>query len=153
LKLFVVVLQFLLLRLNGISALSLLSGAEQLNRRVKGFAVFSICIGTTLTFALIAVVVAVIGIGLQMEHKGYVSFSGLMISATIFAGLSLVAAVTGFVYSKVKAARSKHQNEWVKILVPLVEEILQKILVRLSENEKDPAHGKSSAYKRNSNDG
>lgn len=117
--------------------------------KARGYFVFTIgCVVASL-FLLISVVVAIISAGLQIEKQGFLSFSGLMISASIFFAIAIVGYLISFISLSIQKqkmlerARLKEQlrnehaplNHWV-------EEILKQILTNVTKS-KDDVHGQA----------
>ena len=119
------------------------SAIELVERRIeaaRSYFLFTIgCIVASL-FLLIALVVAVIGIGLQIENSGAISFTGLMISATIFLVISVffyVISVVALIIQKQRRLERQRIIEEARAsesgVSPLIEEILKQILTNLSK--------------------
>ena len=119
------------------------SAIELVERRIeiaRSYFLFTIgCIVASL-FLLIALVVAVIGAGLQIENNGAVSFTGLMISATIFLTISVffyVISVVALVIQKQRRLERQRIIEQARSadsgMASLVEEILKQILTNLAK--------------------
>lgn len=119
------------------------SAVEFVERSVetaRSYFLFTIgCIVASL-FLLISLVVAIIGIGLQIENSGGVSFTGLMISATLFLAISVffyVISTVALVIQKQKRFERQRLVEQQRAsesgIAPVVEEILKQILVNLAK--------------------
>jgi large-conductance mechanosensitive channel len=141
------VAQLLMLKKTLTKSSSALDYIEKASDRVRGYFLFAVGTVIAVIFLLVALIVTVIGIGTQIEQHGYVSFNGLMISATIF----LVIAVVIFLISvillsvqKQKMAERKRLKEQMaeqSSMKPLMEEILKQILVNLTTPKSNPAEG------------
>lgn len=123
------------------------SAIELVERRIeaaRSYFLFTIgCIVASL-FLLISLVVAVIGAGLQIENSGAISFTGLMISASIFLAISFFfyfISTLALIIQKQKRLERQRIVEQTRSsesgIAPLVEEILKKILTNL-DKPKEP---------------
>lgn len=91
-------------------------------------------------FLLIAVIVAIIGAGLQIEHNGGISFTGLMISAALFLAISIFfyfISTIALVVQRQKQIERQRLAEQARMsepgVAPLLEEILKQILKNLAK--------------------
>lgn len=112
----------------------------------RSYLLFSIgCIVASL-FLLIALVVAVIGAGLQIEQSGSISFTGLMISAALFFAISLffyILSTIALVIQRQKRIERQRMAEQARAseggIASLLEEILKQILKNLGTPKAAPA--------------
>lgn len=111
----------------------------------RSYFVFTIGCVVASTFLLIAVVVAIIGAGLQIEKSGFISFTGLMISAALFLAISIffyVISTIALVIQRQKRLERQRDTERERAsetgMAPLLEEILKQILTNLAK-PKEPA--------------
>ncbi len=124
---------------------------EKTGEKARGYFLFSIGCLVGAIFLLIALVVAIIGMGLQIEQHGNVSFTGLMISATIFLVISIFVFIVSsilLVIQKQKMlermrAKEREQGNGTHV-TPLLEEILKQILFNLASKRKSPESDRSN---------
>ena len=127
---------------------------ERTGEKARGYLWFSIGCVIGAIFLMIAVVVSIIGLGLQIEQRGSVSFTGLMISATIFAVISAFVFIISsivFVIQKQKMLErlrvKEQEHSPTGHIAPLVEEILKQFLSNLANKrnrkETDRPHTES----------
>jgi len=142
-KLISFILQLILLKKSFSKTASPLDYIERTSEKARGYFLFSIGCFIGLFFLLIAVVVAIIAVGLQIEQHGTLSFSGLMISASLFLAISVFVFIISsilLVIQKQKMLERIREKEKEQAsqshLMPLVEEILKQILSNLSQNKK-----------------
>lgn len=142
-KLISVVLQMLLLKKSFSKVASPFEYIERTGEKARGYFLFTLgCLVATL-FLVISFVVAVIEVGLQIEKHGSLSFSGLMISASIFLGISIFLYVVSSIVlviqkQKMLDRQRQHEQETASKshITPLIEEILKQVLMNLSEKKK-----------------
>lgn len=141
--------QMLALKKNFTKSASAFNYVEHTIERARGYFLFSIGCVVSGLFLMVALVVAVIGIGLQTEQHGTISFSGLMISATILLGMSAVfflLSLLVLILQKQKILeKKKAQDEEHKFhnpIQPWLEEVLKQVLANLT---KPKSQSKSSA--------
>lgn len=154
-KLISFALQMLLLKKSFSKTASPLDYIERTGEKARGYFLFSIGCLIGMIFLLIALVVAVIAVGLQIEQNGTISFTGLMISATIFLALSVFIFIVSsilLVIQKQKMlerirAKEREQASMGSHISPLVEEILKQILVNLADKSKKSSSQESSEKK------
>lgn len=115
---------------------------ERASEKARGYFLFSIGCLIGLFFLLIAVVVAIIAVGLQIEQHGTLSFSGLMISASLFLAISVFIFIISSILlviqkqKMLERIREKEREQAAQSQVmPLVEEILKHILTNLSQGK------------------
>lgn len=143
-KLISFILQVILLKKSFTKTASPLDYLERTGEKARGYFLFSVGCLIGMIFLLIAIVVAIIGVGLQIEQHGSVSFSGLMISATIFLAIAVFIFIVSSILLVVQKqkmlerirAKEREQSSMSSQLTPLVEEILKQILVNLSQPKK-----------------
>ena len=104
----------------------------------RSYFLFTVGCVVASVFLLIAVVVAIIGAGLQIEQSGNISFTGLMISASLFLAISVFfyfISTVALVIQKQKRIERQRLAEQARAsepgVAPLVEEILKQILANL----------------------
>lgn len=124
---------------------------ERTGEKARGYFLFWVGCLIGMIFLLIALVVGIIGVGLQIEQHGAVSFTGLMISATIFAGISILVFIVSailMVAQKQKLQERQRARERQQAtgshIAPLFEDILKQILMNLVQKKKAPDHERSS---------
>lgn len=138
------VAQLLMLKKTLTKSSSALDYVEKTSERVRGYFLFSVGSVIAVIFLMIALVVAIIGVGLQIEQHGFVSFNGLMISSTIFLVISvivfLISAILLSVQKQKMAERLRLKEEMASSssIKPLMEEILKQILVNLTSPKQKP---------------
>ena len=144
--------QMLALKKSFSKSASAFNYVEHTIERARGYFLFSIGCVVSGLFLMASIIVAVIGIGLQSEQHGTISFSGLMISATI-----LLALATGFfllsllvlILQKQKILeKKKAQDEEQKShhsIQPWFEEVLKQVLVNLAK-PKSPPKSQAQSY-------
>lgn len=138
-----VILQIILLKKSFSKTASPLDYIENKVEKARGYFLFSIGCTIGLLFLLIAMVVAIIAIGLQIEQHGTLSFSGLMISASLFLAIAVFVLIVSsilLVIQKQKMlerirVKEKEQSSGSHFM-PLVEEILKQILLNLNQPKK-----------------
>lgn len=143
-KLISFILQIILLKKSFTKTASPLDYIERTGEKARGYFLFSVGCLIGMIFLLIAMVVAIIGVGLQIEQHGSVSFGGLMISATIFLAVAVFIFIISSILLVVQKqkmlerirAKEREQSSMSSQLTPLVEEILKQILVNLSQPKK-----------------
>ena len=82
-------IQLLALKKTFTQSTSAMEYVERSAQTARSYFLFTIgCIIASL-FLLISLVVAIIGVGLQIENSGTISFTGLMISAVLFLVISV----------------------------------------------------------------
>lgn len=142
--------QMLALKKSFTKSASAFNYVEHAIERARGYFLFSIGCVLSGLFLFVALIVSVIGIGLQTEQHGSISFSGLMISATIFlgiAGVFFLLSVLLLILQKQKILEKKKvQEEEQKShhpLAPWLEEVLKQILANLAKPKSPP---KPQAY-------
>ena len=151
-------LQMFMLKKSFTKSVSTLEYVQRTADRVRGYFLFAMGSAISAIFLVTGLVVAVIGIGLQIEQQGYVKFSGLMISATIFfilaLGIFFISLILlGFQKKKMAEeilARQKQSSS--SALVPMFEEILKQILMNLSTPKPAPASQPEQRSSRNPDD-
>ena len=74
---------------------SLQETAAALAEKGKRYILAAMLLAFAGLFFFSALMVAVINLGLQLEHDGALSYSGLMISASVFAGIACALALIG----------------------------------------------------------
>lgn len=144
------ILQILALRKSFTESASAIDYAKSTMEKARGYFLYSLgCIVASLFF-LISVTVAVIGVGLQLEQRGNLSFSGLMVSAVIFFGISVFFFVVSFLALLIEKQKLlekqtfKDQKTGSSSQVsPLLEEILKQILINLTKPSAE-SHNESS---------
>lgn len=150
LKLISVVIEIFMFKKSITKSASVVAYFEKTVEQARGYFLFSIGCVISLLFLMIALVVAVIGIGLQIEQHGSVSFSGLMISATLFviiAAFTFLVSIVHLILQKQKMAvrqQIQEQQTASSSVMPLVEQILKQILVNLV-TPKSSSAGKAQA--------
>lgn len=141
------ILQLVLLKKSFSKTTSPLDYLERTSEKARGYFLFSIGCLIGLFFLLIAVVVAIIAVGLQIEQHGTLSFSGLMISACLFLAISIFIFIVSSILLVVQKQKmlerlrekEKEQASQSQVL-PLVEEILKHILMNLNQGKKSSTH-------------
>lgn len=136
------VLQLILLKKSFSKSASPLDYIERTSEKARGYFLFSIGCLIGLFFLLIAVVVAIIAVGLQIEQHGTLSFNGLMISASLFLAVSIFVFIISailLVIQKQKMLERIREKEREQAthsqVMPLIEEILKHILSNLSQGK------------------
>lgn len=142
-KLISFVLQLILLKKSFSKTASPLDYVERTAEKARGYFLFSIGCLIGLFFLLMAVVVAIIAVGLQIEQHGTLSFSGLMISASLFLAVSIFVFIISsilLVIQKQKMLERIREKEREQAshsqVMPLIEEILKHILSNLNQTKK-----------------
>ena len=97
-------LQLFALRKTAQESSNLVNAAKNIAERGKRTAISFSVLGLAFLLFYSALMVAVIDIGLQLDRAGSVSYSGLMISATILFVLGLVLLATGLFVGRVAHA-------------------------------------------------
>ena len=137
------ILQMLMLKKSFSKSMSTLEYVQRTADRARGYFLFTVGAAVSALFFMTSLIVAVIGIGLQIEQQGYVRFSGLMVSATIFLILALgiffiSLILLGFQKKKIaEEIMARQKQSSTSSLMPMLEEILKQILVNLA-NPKPP---------------
>lgn len=134
-------LQLLMLKKSFTRSVSTMDYIQQTAERARGYFLFAIGSSVSALFLMTSLIVAVIGVGLQIEQQGEIQFSGLIVSATIFMILSLTIFLVSLVllgFQKKKMAEeilAKSKQTSQTALGPLLEEILKQILLNLSQSQ------------------
>jgi hypothetical protein len=143
-KLISFILQMIVLKKSFAKTVNPMDYLEKTGEKARGYFLFSIGCLLGMIFLLIALVVAIIAVGLQIEQHGAISFNGLMISAAIFLALSVFVFIISsilLVIQKQKMLERIREKEREMAshshITPLVEEILKQILVNLSQPKKN----------------
>ncbi len=129
---------------------------ERSVQTARNYFLFTIGCIVASVFLLIALVVAIIGIGLQIEHSGAISFTGLMISAAIFFAISLFfyfISVIALVVQRQKQLERQRAAEHARTsetgVATLLEEILKQILKNLAKpKDSNSAHQQNNQEKK-----
>ncbi len=150
-KLITFILQLVLLKKSFVKTASPLDYIERTSEKARGYFLFSIGCLIGLLFLLIAVVVSIIAVGIQIEQHGSISFSGLMISASLFLAISvfvfLVSSVVLVIQKQKMLERIREkekENASQSQVLPLVEEILKHILTNLNQGKKNSSREENS---------
>jgi len=145
------ILQMVLLKKSFSKTASPLDYIERAGEKARGYFLFSLGCMIGLFFLLIAMVVAIIAVGLQIEQHGTLSFSGLMISASLFLAISFFIFIVSSILlviqkqKMLELIRAKEKEQSASShLMPLVEEILKQILQNLNQPKKQPSKDDSS---------
>ena len=146
--------QMLALKKSFSKSASAFNYVEHTIERARGYFLFSIGCVVSGLFLMASMIVAVIGIGLQTEQHGTISFSGLMISAAILLALSIgffLLSLLVLIFQKQKISeKKKAQVEEQKAhhpIQPWIEEVLKQVLVNLTKPKSSPkSQADSQAY-------
>lgn len=145
------ILQILLLKKSFSKTTSPLDYIERTGEKARGYFLFSIGCSIGLFFLLIAIVVAIIAVGLQIEQHGTLSFNGLMISSSIFLAISVFVFIISSILlviqkqKMLERIRTKEREQASQSqFMPLLEEILKQILLNLSQSKKQPPKNEDS---------
>ena len=118
---------------------------ERSVQSARSYFLFTVGCIVASVFLLIALVVSIIGAGLQIEHNGAISFTGLMISAALFLAISVFFYFISMIALVVQRQRqlerqraAEHARTSEAGVAPLLEEILKQILKNLAK-PKDPS--------------
>lgn len=147
------VAQVLMLKKTLTKSSSALDYIEKTSERVRGYFLFSVGCVIAVIFLMVALIVAIIGIGTQIEQHGFVSFNGLMISATIFLVISVVIFIISAVLLSVQKQRMaerlrlKEEMAASSSMKPLMEEILKQILVNLTTPKQKASQSDAEEHK------
>ena len=113
---------------------------ERSVQSARSYFLFTIGCIVASVFLLIALVVAIIGAGLQIEHSGAISFTGLMISAALFLAISVFfyfISMIALVLQRQKRIERQRLAEQARAsepgVAPLLEEILKQVLTNLAK--------------------
>lgn len=132
-------LQLLMLKKSLTKSATAIEYVERTVEKVRGYFLFTVGMLIGGFFLLIALVVAVLAAGLQIEQYGGIEFRGLMISATIFFVIALVIFIVSFL---LHSLQRQHMSERERIrqresqsgsLMPLAEEVLKQVLRNLAD--------------------
>lgn len=149
-KIISIILQALVLKNSFNKSVSALDNIEKTVDKVRGYAVFTIGCIMGCFFFMMALIVAVISIGLQIQNTGSVSFTGLMISSAIFLIISAFIFIMSFIILAVQKnkieqkMREKERLASSSSVGNLVEEILKQILVNLAKPSSNDSNDRSS---------
>lgn len=143
-------LQLFALKKTFTKSTSAIEFVEQSVATARSYFLFALGCVVASVFLLIALVVAIIGAGLQIEHSGGISFTGLMISAALFLGISIffyVISTVALIIQRQKRIERQRSVEKKRAsesgVAPLLEEILKQVLVNLAK-PKEPKPPPSS---------
>lgn len=139
-KLISFLLQLLLLRKN-IQQQQAMAFAQSKVHKAKGYAFAGVGSFFAIFFLVVAIVVAIIDLGLQLDRNGDVHFSGLMISSVIFVGLSVILFALGWIplFAGSKPEEPPAQTAATDPWLALAEEFLTEVLKQLNgEKKSDP---------------
>lgn len=144
-KLISFILQLVLLKKSFSKTSTSFEYIERAGEKARGYFLFSVGCLIGVLFLLIAMVVAIIAVGLQIEQTGGISFSGLMISATLFLGVSIFTFIISSILLIVQKqkmlerlrAKEREQASHSQFM-PLIEEILKQVLMNLNQSKKHP---------------
>lgn len=150
------ILQMILLKRSFSKTISPLDYLEKTKEKARGYFLFSIGCLIGMIFLLISAIVAIIAVGLQTEQPAGISFSGLMISASIFLAVSIFIFIISsilLVIQKQKMlerlqAKEREQASMGSQITPLLEEILKQILINLSQDKKSSQDSASSSHEK-----
>ncbi|MFN3453683.1 MAG: hypothetical protein ACK41T_01905 [Pseudobdellovibrio sp.] len=149
-KIISIILQALVLKNSFNKSVSALDNIEKTVDKVRGYAVFTIGCIMGCFFLMMALIVAVISIGLQIQNTGSVSFTGLMISSAIFLIISAFIFIMSFIILAVQKNKIEQKMLEKERLASsssvgnLVEEILKQILVNLAKPSSNDSNDRSS---------
>ncbi len=147
-------LQLFALKKTFTKSTSAIEFVERSAETARSYFLFTIgCVVASL-FLLISLVVAVIGAGLQIEQSGTISFTGLMLSATLFLVISVffyMISTVALIIQKQKRIERQRLAEKARAsesgVTPLIEEILKQVLVNLAKPKDQPREAHSSPSK------
>lgn len=138
-------LQLLALKKNFTQSSSALDYVQKTAQAARSYFLFTLGCIVASVFLLISLVVAIIGVGLQIESTGTIRFTGLMISAVLFLAISIffiVISSVALVIQKQRLIEKQRLAEQARAKEPslghFIEEILKQILVNLAQ-PKTPA--------------
>ncbi len=139
-KLLSFALQLLALKNTFTKSNSAIEFVERNVQTARSYFLFTVGCIVASVFLLISVIVAIIGAGLQIEHNGGISFTGLMISASLFLAISMffyfisMIALSVQKQKQLERQRSAEQSRKSEPgVAPLLEEILKQILKNLAK--------------------
>lgn len=142
-KLLSFALQIFLLKKSFSNTTSPTEFIERSTEKARGYFLFSVGCLIGVIFLLVAIVVAILSIGLQIENDGGIAFTGLMISASLFLAIGVFVFVVSTILLllqkqkmlELQRAQEKEQFSGTGI-APLVEQILKQILSNISDKKK-----------------
>ena len=143
-------LQILMWKKSLTKSASAMEYVERVAEQARGYFLFMVGAIVSAVFLLTSLITAVISVGLQIEQKGEVGFSGLMISASIFLAIALVVFAISSVLLVVQKQkmeerkRLREQQNNSNTMWPLVEEVLKQVLVNLSKPKPAPVKSEES---------
>ncbi len=136
-------LQLLALKKTFTQSSSALDYVQKTAQAARSYFLFTLGCIVASVFLLISLVVAIIGVGLQIESTGTISFTGLMISAVLFLAISIfffVISSVALVIQKQRLIEKQRLAEQARAKEPslghFIEEILKQILVNLAQPKK-----------------
>ncbi|MFZ3230663.1 MAG: hypothetical protein WA160_10700 [Pseudobdellovibrio sp.] len=143
LKIISLVLQLILLKKSFTKQTLITQHLDSAVCKAKMYFLVSLCGFISLLFLIISCVVAIISVGLQLDQRGSISFTGLMFSASIFCLIGVLAFVLSLVilfYQKYKIAimeKEKQKKAEAGSLMPMVEDFIKQIFSNLSKESED----------------
>lgn len=146
LKLITILLQIFALNKTFSKSTTAIDFFERSVQTARSYFLFTVGCIIASVFLLVALIVAIIGVGLQIEQQGAISFTGLMISATLFLVISIFFFIVSTIALIVQKQRRLERQKAIEAaraaqspLGTLFEEILKQILNNLSQPKKTSA--------------
>ena len=143
-------IQLLALKKTFTQSTSAMEYVERSAQTARSYFLFTIgCIIASL-FLLISLVVAIIGVGLQIENSGTISFTGLMISAVLFLVISVffyILSAIALIMQKQRLSERRRLAEQAKASASGVSHLFEEILKQILNNLSTPKHPASASEK------